>query len=59
MFMCDKYDRAIISVFCHDLHLISLCSGLLQNDLFKLAVSPILKTRVVVRFWETAHLPLP
>ena len=56
--MCDKYDRAIISVFCHDLHLISLCSGLLQNDLFKRAVSPILKTRVVVRFWETAHLPL-
>ena len=56
--MFDKYDRAFISVFCHDLHLISLYSGLLQNDLFKRAVSPILKTRVVVRFWETTHLPL-
>ena len=33
--MCDKPDKAISYVFCRDLHLTSMFSGLLQNDLFK------------------------
>ena len=33
--LCDKRDKAISSVFCRDLHLTSMFSGLLQKDLFK------------------------
>ena len=33
--MRDKRDRAIIFVFCCDLHLTSMFSGLLQKDLLK------------------------
>ena len=33
--LCDKCDRAITCVFCRDLHLTLLFSGLLQKDLFK------------------------
>ena len=33
--MCDKRDKAISYVFCRDLHLTSMFSGLLQKDLFK------------------------
>ena len=35
MLMYDKRDRAITYVFCHDLHLMLMFSGLLQKDLFK------------------------
>ena len=31
----DKCDRAITCVFCQDLHLTLMFSGLLQKDLFK------------------------
>ena len=31
--LCDRLARAIIFMFCHDLYLILLCSGLLQKDL--------------------------
>lgn len=41
--MSDKCDRAVTCVFCLDLHLILLCSGLLQNDM-----------SIIIRFWETA-----
>ena len=34
--MCDRLARAITCMFCHDLHLILLCSGLLQKDLAEL-----------------------
>ena len=33
--VCDKRDKAISYVFCRDLHLTSMFSGLLQKDLFK------------------------
>ena len=33
--LCDKRDKAISYVFCRDLHLTSMFSGLLQKDLFK------------------------
>ena len=33
--MCDKRDRAITYVFCRDLQLTLVFSGLLQKDLFK------------------------
>ena len=33
--MCDKRDKAISYLFCRDLHLTSMFSGLLQKDLFK------------------------
>ena len=33
--MCDKRDKAISYVFCRDLHLTSMFSGLLQKGLFK------------------------
>ena len=33
--MCDKRDRAIICMFCRDLHFTLTISGLLQKDLFK------------------------
>ena len=33
--VCDKRDKAISNVFCRDLHLTSMFSGLLQKDLFK------------------------
>ena len=33
--VCDKRDRAFTYVFCRDLHLTSMFSGLLQKDLFK------------------------
>ena len=33
--VCDKRDKAICYVFCRDLHLTSMFSGLLQKDLFK------------------------
>ena len=33
--VCDKRDKAISYVFCCDLHLTSMFSGLLQKDLFK------------------------
>ena len=33
--VCDKRDKAISCVFCRDLHLTSMFSGLLQKDLFK------------------------
>ena len=33
--MCDKRDKAISYVFCRDLHLTSMFSGLLQKNLFK------------------------
>ena len=33
--VCDKRDRAISYVFCRDLHLTLIFSGLLQKDLFK------------------------
>ena len=33
--MTKEYDRAITCVFCRDLHLILIFSGLLQKDLFK------------------------
>ena len=32
---CDKRNKAISYVFCRDLHLTSMFSGLLQKDLFK------------------------
>ena len=32
---CDKRDRAINHVFCRDLHLTLVLSGLLQKDLIK------------------------
>ena len=35
MLVCDKRDKAISYVFCRDLHLTSMFSGLLQKDLFK------------------------
>ena len=35
MLVCDKRDRAITCVFCRDLHLTLMFSGLLQKDLFK------------------------
>ena len=35
MLVCDKRDRAITYVFCCDLHLTFMFSGLLQKDLFK------------------------
>ena len=34
-FVCDKRDRAITCVFCRDLHLTFMCSGLLQKGLWK------------------------
>ena len=34
-FVSDKRDRAINCVFCRDLHLTLMFSGLLQKDLFK------------------------
>ena len=34
--MCDRLARAITCMFCHDLHLILLYSGLLQKDLAEL-----------------------
>ena len=33
--VCDKRDKTISYVFCRDLHLTSMFSGLLQKDLFK------------------------
>ena len=33
--VCDKRDKAISYVFCRDLHLTSMFSGLSQKDLFK------------------------
>ena len=33
--VCDKRDRAISHLFCRDLHLTSMFSGLSQKDLFK------------------------
>ena len=33
--VCDKRDKAISYVFCRDVHLTSMYSGLLQKDLFK------------------------
>ena len=33
--VCNKRDRAIICVFCRDLHLTSMFSALVQKDLFK------------------------
>ena len=33
--MCDKRDREIAYMFCRNLHLILMFSGLLQKDLFK------------------------
>ena len=35
MLVCDKHDRAITCVFCYDLHLILMFSGLVHKDLFK------------------------
>ena len=35
MLLCDKRDRPITCVFCCDLHLTLLFSGLLQKQLFK------------------------
>ena len=35
MLECDKRDRAITYVFCRDLHLTLMFSGLLQKDLLK------------------------
>ena len=35
MLLCYKSDRAITYVFCHDLHLTFMFSGLLQNDPFQ------------------------
>ena len=35
MLGCDKCGRAITPMFCHDLQLIFMFSGLLQKDLFK------------------------
>ena len=35
MLVCDKRERAITCVFCRDLHLTLMFSGLLQKDLFK------------------------
>ena len=35
MLVCDKRDRAISCIFCRDLHLTSMFSGLLLKDLFK------------------------
>ena len=35
MLVCDKRDRAITCVFCRDIHLKLLFSGILQKDLFK------------------------
>ena len=32
--MCDKRDRAITWVFCRELHILLMCSGLLQKHLF-------------------------
>ena len=31
--VCDKCDRAITCMFCYDLHLTLMISGLLQKDL--------------------------
>ena len=33
--MCSKRDRAVTWVFCGDLHLSFMFSGILQKDLFK------------------------
>ena len=35
MFVCDKRDRAFTFVFCRDLRLPLVFSGLLQKDMFK------------------------
>ena len=35
MLVCDKRDKAISYVFCRDLHLTSMFSGLLQKDPLK------------------------
>ena len=34
-FMCQKRDKAITRVFCRDLHLTLMFTGLLQTGLFK------------------------
>ena len=34
-FVCDKHDRAVTCMFCRDLHLALMFSGLQQKDLFK------------------------
>ena len=33
--VCDKRDKAVSYVFCRDLHLTPMFSGLLRKDLFK------------------------
>ena len=35
MFVCDKHDRAFTFVFCRDLRLPLVFSGLLQKDMLK------------------------
>ena len=35
MLMCDKRDREITYMFCRDLHLTLMFSGVLKKDLFK------------------------
>ena len=50
--MCDKCDRAITCVFCHDLLLTSVFSGPLQKDLFKRKVKfgeKLLQTKLLSR----------
>ena len=42
MLLCYKSDRAITYVFCRDLHLTFMFSGLLQNDLFQVFQTELL-----------------
>ena len=42
MLLCYKSDRAITYVFCRDLHLTFMFSGLLQNDLFQVFQTKLL-----------------
>ena len=46
MLLCYESDRAITYVFCRDLHLTFMFSGLLQNDLFQVFQNKIIVTLV-------------
>ena len=63
MLGCDKCDRAITPVFCHDLQLIFMFSGLLQKDLFedwrKVFSNKIIIATLVIQGFPSSFLSRP
>ena len=59
MLLCYRSDRAITYVFCRDLHLTFMFSGLLQNDLFQVFQTKLLShlSNKVCRLVSSLILP--